>query len=112
MPRIRNDRNESIDALFHGILSLRDVDECYHFFGDLLTVQELSAFAQRLQVARMLSEGKTYESIRAEISTSSSTITRVNTELRYGSGGYKLVLDRLQEFYSPEGEDSSQSEQE
>lgn len=95
MPRIRNDRNDSIDQLFHAILSLRDLDECYRFFGDLLTVQELSAFAQRLQVARMLSEGKTYETIRGEIATSSSTITRVNTELRYGSGGYQMVLDRL-----------------
>ena len=75
----------------------------HRFFGDLLTIQELSAFAQRLQVARMLSEGKTYETIRAEIATSSSTITRVNTELRYGSGGYKLVLDRLsQEDPHPE----------
>lgn len=97
MPRIRNDRNDSIDQLFHGILSLQNVDECYRFFGDLLTVQELSAFAQRLQVARMLSTGKTYEPIRTEIATSSSTITRVNTELRYGSGGYKMVLDRLKE---------------
>ena len=97
MPRIRNDRNDSIDQLFRGILVFRSLDECYRFFGDLLTVQELSAFAQRLQVARMLSEGKTYEAIRGEISTSSSTITRVNTELRYGSGGYKLVLERLKE---------------
>ena len=97
MPRIRNDRNDSIDQLFRGILALRDVEECYRFFGDLLTVQELSAFAQRLQVARMLSEGKTYETIRAEIATSSSTITRVNTELRYGSGGYQMVLERLKE---------------
>lgn len=95
MPRIRNERNDAIDQLFRGILSLRDVDECYRFFGDLFTVQELSAFAQRLQVAQMLSDGKTYELIRTEISTSSSTITRVNTELRYGSGGYKMVLDRL-----------------
>lgn len=95
MPRIRNERNDAIDQLFRGILSLRDVEECYRFFGDLFTVQELSAFAQRLQVARMLSDGKTYETIRTEISTSSSTITRVNTELRYGSGGYKMVLDRL-----------------
>ncbi|MCI9157053.1 MAG: hypothetical protein HFF44_08990 [Lawsonibacter sp.] len=95
MPRIRNDRNESIDDLFRAVLSLKDLEECYRFFGDLLTVQELAAFAQRLQVARMLSEGKTYETIRAEIATSSSTITRVNTELRYGSGGYKMVLDRL-----------------
>lgn len=96
MPRIRDDRNDSTDQLFRAILSLRDVDECYRFFGDLLTVQELAAFGQRLQVARMLSEGRTYESIRAEIATSSSTITRVNTELRYGSGGYRMVLDRLQ----------------
>lgn len=97
MPRIRNDRNDSTDQLFRAILSLQDLDECYRFFGDLLTVQELSAFAQRLQVARMLSEGKTYETIRAEIATSSSTITRVNTELRYGSGGYQMVLDRLRD---------------
>ena len=95
MPRIRNDHSESIDQLFHAILSLQDLDECYRFFGDLLTVQELSAFAQRLQVAGMLSDGKTYEAIRAEIATSSSTITRVNTELRYGSGGYRMVLERL-----------------
>ena len=95
MPRIRNDRNDSTDQLFRAILSLQDLDECYRFFGDLLTVQELSAFAQRLQVARMLSEGNTYEAIRGEIATSSSTITRVNTELRYGSGGYKMVLERL-----------------
>lgn len=97
MPRIRNDRNDSIDQLFRAILSLQNLDECYRFFGDLLTVQELSAFAQRLQVARMLSEGKTYETIRGEIATSSSTITRVNTELRYGSGGYQMVLDRLRD---------------
>lgn len=95
MPRIRNDRSDSTNQLFRAILSLQDLDECYRFFGDLLTVQELSAFAQRLEVARMLSEGKTYETIRAEIATSSSTITRVNTELRYGSGGYQMVLDRL-----------------
>ncbi len=98
MPRIRDNRNESTDALFCAILSLQDLDECYRFFGDLLTIQELSAFAQRLQVARMLSEGKTYETIRAEIATSSSTITRVNTELRYGSGGYQMVLERLQKL--------------
>ena len=103
MPRIRNDRNDSIDTLFRAILSLEDLDECYCFFGDLLTVQELAAFSQRLQVARMLSENATYETIRAEIATSSSTITRVNTELRYGSGGYKMVLDRLKDSSLSDG---------
>lgn len=95
MPRIRTDHSDFIDQLFHAVLSLRDLEECYRFFRDLLTVQELSALSQRLQVARMLSEGKTYDAIRTEIATSSSTITRVNTELRYGSGGYKMVLERL-----------------
>ena len=102
MPRIRNDRSESIDKLFQAILSLQDLEECYRFFGDLFTVQELASFAQRLQVAHMLSDGMTYEAIRTEISTSSSTITRVNTELRYGSGGYKMVLDRLFPKDAPE----------
>ena len=52
--------------------------------------------AGKSTLARMLAQGKTYEAIRAEIATSSSTITRVNTELRYGSGGYSMVLERLQ----------------
>ena len=95
MSRICNERSESIDTLFRGILSLENMDECYRFFGDLLTVQELSAFAQRLQVAQMLSDGMTYETISSEISTSSSSITRVNSVLRYGSGGYHIVLVRL-----------------
>lgn len=95
MSYIRNNRSQTIDDLCRAILSLQDVDECYQFFSDLFTVQELTAFAQRLQVARLLSEGKTYETIREHTSTSSSTITRINTELRYGSGGYRMVLDRL-----------------
>ena len=64
MPRIRNLHSQSIDELFHAILSLENVEECYRFFGDLLTVQELSAFAQRFQVASLLSEGFTYEMVR------------------------------------------------
>ena len=55
----------------------------------------VGAIAQRMQVARMLAEGNTYESIRRQVPVSSSTITRINTELRYGSGGYQMVLDRL-----------------
>jgi TrpR-related protein YerC/YecD len=83
------------DELFRAILSLQSMEECYRFFSDLLTVQELNAFVQRLQVAKMLSNGMTYDKIRGEVSTSSSTITRINTELRYGSGGYQMVLERL-----------------
>ena len=95
MPRIKVKKSPEMDALFQAILALRDVEECYSFFSDLLTVQEAGAIAQRMQVARMLAEGNTYDSIRQQVSVSSSTITRINTELRYGSGGYQMVLDRL-----------------
>ena len=95
MSHLRINRTESIDQLFQALLSLENAEECYTFFSDLFTVQEVTAFAQRLQVARLLREGNTYEMVRSQVPVSSSTITRINTELRYGSGGYEMVLDRL-----------------
>lgn len=95
MSRLNSNRSKDIEELFSAVLSLEDVEECYTFFSDLLTVQELSAISQRLQVARLLLEGNTYEMVRRQAAVSSSTITRINTELRYGSGGYRMALSRL-----------------
>ncbi len=95
MSHMRIQRSEAIDDLFYALLSLRDIEECYALFSDMFTVQELTAFSQRLQVARMLMEGKTYKMVQNSISISASTITRINTELHYGCGGYRMVLDRL-----------------
>jgi len=95
MSHLNSNRSDTIDELFRGILTLNSVEECYTFFSDLLTIQELTAFSQRLPVARLLGEGHTYDAIRKRVSVSSSTITRINTELRYGSGGYRMVLARL-----------------
>ncbi len=95
MSHLNHISNSLIDELFRGVLTLESVDECYTFFSDLLTVQELATFAQRLQVAGLLSKGNTYEAIERQVSVSSSTITRINTELHYGAGGYQMVLERL-----------------
>lgn len=95
MSHLRINRTESIDQLCQALLSLQNAEECYTFLSDLFTVQEVTAFAQRLQVARLLHDGSTYEMVRSQVPVSSSTITRINTELRYGSGGYQMVLDRL-----------------
>ena len=97
MSHLRINRTESIDQLCQALLSLKNAEECYTFLSDLFTVQEVTAFAQRLQVARLLHDGSTYEMVRSQVPVSSSTITRINTELRYGSGGYHMVLDRLSE---------------
>jgi TrpR-related protein YerC/YecD len=88
-------RDPLADALFEGVLQLRSVDECYRFFEDLCTIGEVKALAQRFAVARMLSEGKTYDAIAARTGASSATISRVRRFLTYGADGYTLVLGRL-----------------
>ena len=82
------------DRLYDAILSLKSREACYRFFDDLCTFSEITAMAQRLQVAQMLSEGKTFAQISAETGVSSATITRVNRCLSYGSGGYGQVLEK------------------
>ena len=109
MSHLRINRTESIDQFCQALLSLQNTEECYTFLSDLFTVQEVTAFAQRLQVARLLREGNTYEMVRSQVPVSSSTITRINTELRYGSGGYEMVLDRLAQ-QDEKDPDSSESE--
>ncbi|MBR6812662.1 MAG: TrpR-related protein YerC/YecD [Oscillospiraceae bacterium] len=97
MSRLDLNRNESIDELLEAILSIKDMEQCRAFFSDLCTMQELKVFSQRLQVAKRLLDGQTYEMIRSEVPVSSSTITRISTELQFGAGGYKSVIDALEE---------------
>ena len=83
------------DNLFEAILSLKTLEECYNFFEDICTVNELKSIAQRLEVARMLKEGITYTEISEKTGASAATISRVNKCLIYGADGYKLILERL-----------------
>lgn len=46
-------RGKELDQLFNAVLSLKDLEECYRFFDDLCTVNEIQSLAQRLEVARM-----------------------------------------------------------
>ncbi|MEA4888224.1 MAG: YerC/YecD family TrpR-related protein [Clostridiaceae bacterium] len=88
-------KDETTDLLFKAILSLKTVDECYAFFEDICTVAELKSLAQRLHVAMMLRQGKTYTEICDTTGVSTATISRVNRSLEYGADGYKTVLDHL-----------------
>ena len=87
-------KNDSTDRLFQCILQLKDLDECYAFFEDLCTIHEIQSLAQRLDVAHMLSVGKTYIEIGEVTGASTATISRVNRSLQYGSDGYKMALSR------------------
>ncbi len=88
---------EQIDELFRSMLLLQTVDECYQYFEDICTIKEVLSLAQRLEVARMLDEGKSYQETIAETGSSSATISRVKRCLDYGAGGYTLILQRLKE---------------
>jgi TrpR-related protein YerC/YecD len=87
--------DKSIDQLFEAILTLNSLEECYVFFDDLCTVNEIESLAQRLEVARMLRKGNTYNQIEAETGASTATISRVKRCLNYGNDGYKMTLERL-----------------
>ena len=90
-------KDESVDKLFEAILLLQNVEECYRFFEDICTVSEIKSLAQRLEVAKMLMENKTYTLISNLTGASTATISRVKRSLDYGADGYRLVLERLRE---------------
>lgn len=89
-------RNQEMDDLFKAILALKDEEECYNFFMDICTINELQSLVQRFDVAKMLREKKTYQEIAKETGASTATISRVNRSLNYGNDGYAIVLERME----------------
>ncbi|MBQ2678059.1 MAG: TrpR-like protein YerC/YecD [Firmicutes bacterium] len=89
-------KSEDIDGLFEAVMKLENEEECYRFFEDLCTINELKAMAQRWQVARLLAARKTYSEIEDETAASTATISRINKCLLYGADGYKKVLKKLE----------------
>lgn len=90
-------RGKELDQLFQAVLSLKDLEECYRFFDDLCTINEIQSLSQRLDVARMLSEGNTYHKIEVETGASTATISRVKRCLNFGNDTYEMVLNRIKE---------------
>ncbi len=89
-------RTDAVDYLFDAILSLKDKEECYTFFEDICTVNELLSLSQRFEVASMLRNHKTYLEIADKTGASTATISRVNRSLNYGNDGYEMVFTRME----------------
>ena len=88
-------RTTAVDHLFEAILNLETAEECYLFFEDVCTVNELLSLSQRFEVARMLREEKTYLEIAEQTGASTATISRVNRSLNYGNDGYDMIFGRI-----------------
>ncbi len=97
-------KTEAVDHLFQAILTLKNMDECYMFFEDVCTVNELLSLSQRYEVAKMLREEKTYLEIASRTGASTATISRVNRSLNYGNDGYDMVFARIAEEEEQESE--------
>lgn len=89
--------NPELDLFFEAVLKLENIDECYNFFEDVATINELKSLSQRLYVAKMLKDKKIYTEIAEKTGASTATISRVNKCLNYGTSGYNTILDRLNE---------------
>lgn len=85
----------AVKELFDAILRLKTVNEATRFFRDLLTIAELNEFANRWQAVKLLSRGKTYETIAKRLSISTATVTRVAHWLNHGMGGYLAIANRM-----------------
>lgn len=90
-------KRADIDELFKAILLLESEEDCYRFFEDICTVNEIHSIAQRLQVAKLLSEKKTYSEIEELTKASTATISRINKCLVYGAEGYQRILEKMAE---------------
>ena len=90
-------QTQETDELYEAMLCLTSVEECYRFFEDLCTVNEIEAMAQRLHVAKLLKAGVTYLEIVEKTGVSTATISRINRCLRYGASGYNAILARVGE---------------
>ena len=88
-------KSEAVDHLFEAILTLESVEECYTFFEDVCTVNEVLSISQRYEVAKMLRNKNTYLEIAEKTGASTATISRVNRSLNYGNDGYEMVFARM-----------------
>ena len=97
-------RHPGEEIFFEAIMSLKTQEDCRVFFEDICTIKELQSLYQRFRVACLLDSGSNYLEVSDTTGASSATISRVNRCLSYGSGGYELVLKRLNPSEESDGE--------
>lgn len=90
-----NRNNEYTERLMQAILTLKTPQELVAFFEDVCTIKELQDMAQRLEVASLLYDKKVFREIAESTGASSATISRVNKCIMYGTGGYKIAIERM-----------------
>jgi len=89
--------DEGYRLLVKALLALENEKECEALLEDLMTRKEIMDIAQRLVVAKLLSEQTVYNKIVEQTGASTATISRINRCYHYGAGGYQTVLPRIED---------------
>lgn len=87
------EKQEKIQALYQVIADLHSPEQCADLFEDLCTTKEIEKMAERLQAARLLLQGNTYNQVMSQTDISSATLSRVSRCVQYGKG-YVGVLKK------------------
>ena len=101
MPVEQPDTPHNLPLLLAALVSLDSAEAADALLQDLCTPRELDDLSQRLEVARMLDAGISYARIQAATGASATTVARVARCLKYGTGGYRRVLDVLPAYEVP-----------
>ena len=96
---MENKISQSTESLYRAILSIETVDEAARFFRDLLTTNEINSITERWEIVRLLDQGLPYRDIAKKLKTSTTTVARVASWLRTGTGGYRIVLNKQEQSH-------------
>ena len=77
--------------LYEVIAAIQSPEEAEALFSDLCTYKEIEYMAQRIESARLLMEGHTYQQVNDAVQISSATLSRVNRCVQHGNG-YNVFL--------------------
>jgi TrpR-related protein YerC/YecD len=86
---LNKDQKLVVDS-FYKVKTKKDLNS---FIEDLFSQEETLDLAQRLKIASLILDGKTYEEIAAEIPVSTSTISKIGQVIKFGKGGLVLVCN-------------------
>lgn len=85
-------KEPGFQGLCSALLSAKTHEDMANALGDLLTLSELKAVSERLEVAKALARGLSYRQAAKASQASTTTVTKVAQRIENGTGGYRKML--------------------
>lgn len=94
-PLSKESEERIFEVFWQTIADLKTKETVKKFLEDLLSSTEKTMLAKRLAIAILLTKGHDYRSISKTLKVSTATIMLINTWLKQGGQGYKMVIQKL-----------------